>query len=126
MSRVLYSDGQWLVYDLDTLNETLAQASDWLDKRIVADGPNHLRHIRVSKLGEEVGEVQAALISLEGSNPRKEFDPAARAKLETELLDVALTALLAFYHVSRRLPLESFAAHAQDKIQRYYGIRVAS
>ena len=108
-----------------SLDRLLAAASDLLDDKIMAEGPAHLMRIRVEKIHEEAGEVEAAMIGVEGSNPRK-GSTHTLDDLEGELLDVALTALLAFYHVSRSAPVASFERHAIDKIERYYGITLES
>ncbi len=54
---------------------------------------------RVTKVGEEHGEVIAALIGVTGQNPRKGVTHTLD-DVEAELLDVALTALCAVEHLN--------------------------
>lgn len=128
---VTMPDGRLLSYDLGRVNELLAKASTQLDDDIrfhlelSTSDPVHrafLRRIRVDKQIEEVGEAHAAIIGVEASNPRK-GTTHTEADIAEELLDQALTALLAYYHVTQsEMVLERFAAHLSDKVGRYYGI----
>lgn len=83
-------------------NALAVAVSDYLDEHneTVAEGPAHLRWIRVGKVGEEAGEVIDALIALEGSNPRKQPNFADYDLLLGELLDAAATALFAYVHLT--------------------------
>jgi hypothetical protein len=87
-------------------NEMLVQMSDWLNDEIShvmnldLSRPNDralLRRIRLDKIAEEVGEAQDALIGVEGSNPRKGLY-GTDEDVHKELLDNAITALLALRH----------------------------
>lgn len=53
---------------------------------------------RLSKVAEESGEVISAYIGVTGQNPRK-GKYASMSDVKKELLDVAVTALLAYEHV---------------------------
>ena len=83
------------------LAEMVATASRWID----AYGPNRARDYeaqlwgRVAKVGEECGEVIAAMIGATGQNPRKAVTHTLDDVRE-ELLDVALTALAAYEHMT--------------------------
>lgn len=59
----------------------------------------HMLRIRCSKLHEEAGEVEEALIAVEGSNPRKPR-VVSTDDLVKELLDVATAALGAIEHIT--------------------------
>jgi hypothetical protein len=78
----------------------LAVVSRWIDDH----PPNRARSAeaqlwsRCAKVGEEFGEVVAAIIALTGQNPRKPADGNIGAVVD-ELLDVALTALAAVEHI---------------------------
>lgn len=76
----------------------LAAFSAILDRVTDTDGPRHLARIRVGKAAEEFGEVEAALIAWEGSNPRKPDGPLDQVL--KELLDVATAALGAYEHLT--------------------------
>lgn len=73
-----------------------------LDHHIDPDArlhPGHLRRIRIGKIAEELGEVEAELIALEGSNPRKPNITGDGVLVAMELLDVAVAALAAYNHL---------------------------
>jgi hypothetical protein len=80
-------------------NKALLDLSKWLDKWN-AHKPLTTQHWeRVGKVGEENGEVVAAMIGWGGQNPRKgrtNFDD----DVVKELLDVAITALGAIVHLA--------------------------
>ncbi len=80
-------------------NELIAAVSAWIDADKQDLDPRYLLRIRTDKLIEEVGEVQNAIIGVEGSNPRKGVY-ALPSDIAKELLDVAATALFAFRHVT--------------------------
>ena len=52
---------------------------------------------RISKIGEEYGEVIDAFIGVTGQNPRKGFY-SSTVDVDNELVDTALTAILALMH----------------------------
>lgn len=79
--------------------EDISAFSALLDEWTVAEGPMHLARIRCSKLNEEAGEVEEALIAWEGSNPRKEQAESTDLLIK-ELLDVATAALGAVEHLT--------------------------
>ncbi|OAA28218.1 hypothetical protein UG55_1006191 [Frankia sp. EI5c] len=68
------------------------RALDANDRR-VGIGPREGLALRVAKVAEECGEASAALIGLRGQNPRK--GRSSEEELVDELLDVALSALVA-------------------------------
>lgn len=55
---------------------------------------------RVSKVGEEFGEVMQALIGATGQNPRKGYSHTID-DITSELADVVLTALCAIQHITK-------------------------
>ncbi|MEU5383937.1 MazG-like family protein [Kitasatospora cineracea] len=88
--------------DLGSLAHAL---SAWIDASPAnqARDPEALLWSRVGKVGEEAGEVVAALIAATGANPRKAATgPGGLADVERELLDVAVAALLAVDHLRTR------------------------
>ncbi|WP_280716782.1 MazG-like family protein [Kitasatospora sp. MAP5-34] len=82
------------------MNATIRAVSEWIDHS--PDNRDRDREAllwgRVTKVGEEVGEVIAALIGATGQNPRKGHS-ATLQDVERELLDVAMTALAAVAHL---------------------------
>lgn len=81
--------------------------------------PGHLLRIRTGKIAEEVGEVEEALIAVEGSNPRKPERRAAILEVETELLDVMLAAAGAWAHLYPNGSItEAFAEHVAKRADR--------
>ena len=58
-----------------------------------------LTWLRIAKIGEELGEVIAAMIAADGSNPRKGVH-GTMDHVVKELLDTALTVLCAYEHVT--------------------------
>lgn len=114
--------------------EDLAFFSQVLDDGLadIVEGPMHHRRIRCSKTTEEQGEVENALIALEGSNPRKPSDLTEDeliSDLIIEKLDAAAAALGAVEHltgnrgVSARFLAEhcrSLRARAEDWSSRPY------
>lgn len=103
-------------------NALAVAVSDYLDEHneAVAEGPAHLRWIRVGKLGEEAGEVIDALIALEGSNPRKQaIAGEVYDALLGELLDAAATALFAYVHLTAtHHVLDHLINHIYDTAER--------
>lgn len=79
----------------------LARLSRWIDEspENAARDPEAATWGRLSKITEEAGEVITAFIGVTGQNPRKGVyatDDAVRK----ELLDVAVTALAAYEHMT--------------------------
>jgi hypothetical protein len=85
-------------------NARILAVSAWIDSAPGNNGrhPEALLWGRVTKVGEEAGEVIAALVGATGQNPRKGHS-ATLQDVERELLDTAMTALAAVAHL-----------HAQD------------
>lgn len=80
--------------------ELINAVSAWIDNsptNKTAD-PQARTWARIGKVAEECGEVIAAYIGATGQNPRKGYTHTI-ADVETELLDVALTALAAWAHL---------------------------
>lgn len=68
---------------------------------------------------EEVGEVADAIIGIEGANPRKGVYATAD-DLSKELLDVALTAMIAWCKLgSDPMPIAALAFHALERAERH-------
>jgi hypothetical protein len=89
---------------LTTIDRAAAQISAlsrWIDDAPanLARDPEAALWGRVSKVAEESGEVIAALFGATGQNPRKGVT-ATMDDVGKELLDVALTALAAYEHIS--------------------------
>lgn len=76
----------------------LVWLSRWVDAGNAHRSPEALLWHRVAKVGEESGEVLAALIGATGGNPRKGVTHTYSDIIE-ELLDVAVTALGAVEHL---------------------------
>ncbi|WP_407842163.1 MazG-like family protein (plasmid) [Streptomyces sp. DSM 116496] len=81
----------------------ICAVSAWID---AAPGnkdrdPEALLWGRVTKVGEESGEVIAALVGATGQNPRKGNSHTLQ-DVERELLDTAMTALAAVAHLHTR------------------------
>lgn len=95
----------------------LVGLSRWIDEHNVRRDPEAVLWGRVSKIGEEFGEVIQSLIGYTGQNPRKGFTHS-RDDVQEELLDVAVTALCAIEHLrghdGRAL------AELDDKIRRVH------
>jgi hypothetical protein len=109
-----------------TQDMTLAALKNWvaifsimIDDGIEAEGPSHHRRIRCSKVAEEVGECEEALVAMEGSNPRKPIDTNPN-KLIKEELDVAFAALAAVEHLTgnRGQSVALFYEHARATTAR--------
>ena len=81
--------------------EALVALSRWIDAgQPVTRDPEALTWGRLSKITEEAGEVIAAYIGATGQNPRKGFTHTLNDVRE-ELLDVAVTALGAYEHLTQ-------------------------
>lgn len=75
--------------------------------------------VRLLKIVEEAGEVAEAYIGLTGANPRKGFTHS-HMELESELLDVALTALVAYCGFTGFAdPLIRLEKHADSRNTRH-------
>ncbi|GHG06624.1 MazG-like family protein [Streptomyces filamentosus] len=81
-------------------NAMLIAVSRWIDSAPANQGraPEALLWGRVAKVGEEAGEVIAALVGALGHNPRKGVHDTME-HVEYELLDVTMTALCAVAHL---------------------------
>ncbi|MFH8257740.1 MazG-like family protein [Streptomyces roseolus] len=88
-----------------TTNALIHKVSAWIDQAPCNAGrnPEALLWGRVTKVGEEAGEVIAALVGATGQNPRK-GQTHTLADVERELLDTAMTALAAVAHLHARDP----------------------
>lgn len=97
----------------------LAHLSDWIDEGNVGRHPEAAAWGRVAKIGEEFGEVIEAFIGATGQNPRKGYTHTTD-DVRKELLDVAVTALAAYEHltgnVGRAMP--AFRAHVIAVFER--------
>jgi len=82
-----------------TPNEALVALSKWIDASNAHRHGEAILWGRVSKIGEEFGETVQALIGATGQNPRKGTTHSFSDVLD-ELLDVAVTALGAYEHIS--------------------------
>ena len=75
---------------------------------------------RTAKVGEEAGEVMEAMIGLNNQNPRK-GTTHSREDVSYELLDVAVAALGAWYHMNpsrnMMIALEHHAQHLADRAE---------
>ncbi|MFJ3310318.1 MazG-like family protein [Streptomyces sp. NPDC086549] len=81
-------------------NALILAVSAWIDSapENSTRPPEALLWGRVAKVGEEAGEVIAALVGTTGHNPRKGHSHTL-ADVERELLDTAMTALAAVAHL---------------------------
>ena len=77
----------------------LVSLSKWIDAGNVHRDPESVTWGRLAKLTEESGEVIAAFIGATGQNPRKGVTHTI-ADVGDELLDVAITALGAYEHLT--------------------------
>lgn len=86
---------------LNGLGAQLAAISAWVDDSPANKGRDlEAQHWgRLAKITEEAGEVIAAFIGVTGQNPRKGVTHDHGDVLQ-ELLDVALTALAAYEHMT--------------------------
>lgn len=96
------------------MTDSLSKISAWIDAGNAGRDPEAQHWGRISKIGEEFGEVIAAYIGATGQNPRKGVTHSIQNVLD-ELLDVALTALAAYEHLTdnRGVALEHFATHVE-------------
>lgn len=84
-----------------TVSRTIANLSKWIDESPAnaTRDPEALTWGRLAKVQEEAGEVIAAYIGVTGQNPRKGVHGGID-DVKKELLDVAVSALTAFEHVT--------------------------
>lgn len=92
----------------------LAMISDWIDNspENLARDPEARTWGRLAKVSEECGEVIAAYIGVTGQNPRKGITHKPDDVLK-ELLDVAITALCAYEHMT---------GNRGDSLQALFGV----
>lgn len=84
---------------IPTSDEALVELSRWIDEYNVGKDPVAQTWARISKVGEEFGEVISAYIGVTNQNPRK----GAYSTMDDvvkELLDCALTAMCAVVHLT--------------------------
>lgn len=84
---------------MEEASKKLASLSAWLDENIRTDLDNPLTRCRVDKIMEEAGEVMDAYNGYVGHNPRKGVTNGLDKVLK-ELLDVAVSALGAYEHLT--------------------------
>lgn len=82
----------------DLAQAALTALSEWIDEGNAHRDPEAMTWGRITKIGEEFGEVVAAFIGATGQNPRKGTTHDLGHVCE-ELLDVAVTALGAYEHL---------------------------
>lgn len=85
--------------DMKLLSASLVSLSRWIDAANAHRDSEAQTWGRLSKIGEEYGEVIAAYIGMTGQNPRKGVTHCLDDVIE-ELLDVALSALAAVEHLT--------------------------
>lgn len=105
--------------DFAGLGQVFARLSAILDCTIDHATERELHWERVGKIPEESGEMFGAFIGWLGTNPRKGRTHALDAVLD-ELLDVAVSALGAWEHLSGAAgrSMDALAAHAAAKTDR--------
>lgn len=101
---ILSESSGLIVREYDEVSQvavSVAWLSDWIDSHPanLARDPEAAAWSRLAKIGEEFGEVVAAYIGATGQNPRKGITHQMY-DVEKELLDVALTALAAYEHLT--------------------------
>lgn len=106
--------------DLDEMDRRLEVTCRWIDESPANAGrdPEALTWCRLAKVAEEVGEVIQAYVGVTGSNPRKGVSDSID-HVAKELLDVALTALVAYVHVRPGdSPTRALEAHLDATMKR--------
>lgn len=83
----------------DATATALVALSRWIDAGNAHRDPEAVTWGRLAKLAEEQGEVIAAYIGATGQNPRKGVTHTME-DVQKELLDVAITALGAYEHIT--------------------------
>ena len=101
--------------------EQLIELNDAINLRLdvlgLGSGPGHTM-ARFIKLIEELGEAASEEIAFDGLNFRKPRDLKASARYATELLDCALTSLLAYFDHTGNDPLAALTLHIDDRHRR--------
>lgn len=109
--------------------ERICALSRIIDEPNQARDPEAILWGRVSKVAEEAGEVITAMIGMTGQNFRKGVTHSEK-DIETELFDVALTALAAVAHIRGNGTdwepgedgiMDDFAGHVQWVLSRALG-----
>jgi NTP pyrophosphatase (non-canonical NTP hydrolase) len=106
--------------DLDEMDRKLDVTCQWIDESPAnaSRDPEARTWGRLSKVAEEAGEVISAFIGVTGQNPRKGVSDTMDHVVE-ELLDVAVTALVAYVHVRPgESPMRAFEAHLDSRMKR--------
>ena len=83
--------------------QDIATLDAWLDQFVSAEykrQPLAQDWARISKISEELGEVTDAFIGVTAQNPRK-GEYGSMNDVQDELVDVAITALLALHHFTK-------------------------
>lgn len=105
------------------LADALATVSRWIDEAPAnaARDPEAATWGRLAKVAEESGEVIAAYIGATGQNPRKGVTHSA-GDVREELLDVALTALAAYEHMTgnQGTCLQALREHTEQRLARVH------
>jgi len=113
---------QWKEYrDMAAIGSSVRKLSEWIDSHPanIARDPEARLWGRVAKVSEECGEVIAAVIGMTDQNPRKGITHTA-SDLRKELLDVAVTALVAVEYLNGNdgLVLTDLVAHLDSLVAR--------
>lgn len=113
-------DLEELVPDLDTMDRDLAAIHRWSSTAPAnaARDPEALIWGILAKMVEEAGEVMAAYVGVTGYNPRKGICDTMD-HVAVELLDVALTALVAHAHIKvGASPMRALGDHITARMER--------
>lgn len=106
---------------MSDLGSYLAITSTWIDTSELnaKRDPEAQLWGRVAKVAEESGEAIQALIAVTGQNPRKGAH-MSMDDVRTELLDVALTALAAYEHMTgnKGSCMKEFENHVIGRMRR--------
>lgn len=89
--------------ELELAAQRLRDLSEWIDMHNRAKGANEqaMTWGRIAKVGEEFGEAIAEYVAFTGQNPRKPLTgEESEARVQKELLDVAVAALGAVEHLT--------------------------
>lgn len=97
----------------------MAALSLWIDRGNAFRDPEAITWGRLAKLSEEVGEVITAYVGATGQNPRKGVTHC-QSDVRKELLDVAVTALAAYEHLSGNdgLSVDALGVHVAALVDR--------
>lgn len=93
----------------------LIALSKWIDAGNSHRDSEAILWGRIAKISEEAGEAVAALIGMTGQNPRKGVTHQ-QADVESELFDVAITALAAIVHIRGNRSDSSVMTDLDDQI----------